>query len=170
MATQGALSLLDEKLLDLAANGKSAQEIGKTTGMSPERALLRVREILASRDVWDDVEREKLLLHDLYTLKAKLGDNLENIITNPQQLDQYRKTLELLSATLEKRSRANNTDLEKVTMAQGRLLIRLIEAGYSAARKMLEAEYPEVDVKVIDSAFSIGMDDARVEIEAESAQ
>lgn len=165
MARKGGLTLSDEKLLTLAANGRSAEEIGKELGMSPERALLRVRELLKSRDAWDDIEREKLLLHSIYDLKERLQRNIDVVVSDPKMLEGYRKTLELLGQTLERRSRINDDDIEKVTRTQGLLLMRLIEAGYSKARQLLAAEYPDVDVTLIDSAFAQGMDEARIEVE-----
>ena len=160
------LTLRDEKILSLAANGLSGEEIAAEVGISPEAAVLRVREIISSRDVWDDVEREKLLLQDLYNLKSRLDKKLDDIITDPKMLDGYRKTLETLGQALERRSRVSNADLDKVTEAQARVLIQLVNAGYQAARRALVAEYPDVDVRVIDAKFSEGMENASLELEA----
>ena len=165
--TMKALTIRDETLLKLAANGASGQEIAEAVGMSPEAAILRIREIIQSRDVWDDVEREKLLLQSLYDLKGRMEKNLDNITGDPKMLDQYRKILESLGTQLDRRSRVNDSDLQKVTEAQARVLIQLVNAGYQSARKALAAEYPDVDLEVIDVKFSEGMEKASLEIEAE---
>lgn len=162
-----ALTLRDEKLLSLAANGMSGEEIAAEIGISPEAAVLRVREIISSRDVWDDVEREKLLLQDLYNLKSRLEKNLDAIVSDPKMLEGYRRTLDLLGVTLERRSKVNDSDLEKVTQAQARKMLQLIEAGYGRARQLLSAEYADVDTTVIDAAFLSGMNAERVKIESE---
>lgn len=159
------LTLRDEKLLSLAANGLSGEEIAAEVGMSPEAAILRVREIISSRDVWDDVEREKLLLQDIYNLKSRLEKRFDDIVGDAKMLDGYRKTLETLGLALERRSRISDEDLAKVTEAQARVLIQLVNAGYQAARAALVEEYPDVDVKVIDAKFSEGLEIAAYELE-----
>ena len=59
----GELTLADDRLLKLAANGKSPNEIAIETGMAPEKAVIRIREILNSRSLWSAAEQEQLLLH-----------------------------------------------------------------------------------------------------------
>ena len=162
-----ALTIRDETLLKLAANGASGQEIAEEVGMSPEAAILRIREIIQSRDVWDDVEREKLLLQSLYDLKGRMEKNLDNITGDPKMLDQYRKILESLGTQLDRRSRVNDDDLKKVTAAQAAVLGRIVERAYQGARKALAAEYPEIDLAVIDGAFRDGLQVAALEIEGE---
>lgn len=160
------LTLSDRKMLEMASNGKTGEEIGAALGISGERAVLRIRDILKSRDVWDDVEREKLLLNSIYELKEKLEQKFDRLMEDPKNIEQYRKTLELLGQTLERRTQLNDSDLEKITAAQGLRLLQLIEAGYNRAKRLLAAEYPDVDLSIIDQAFIAGMDAERVQIES----
>lgn len=161
------ITLMDKKMLGLAANGKSAEEISEETGVDPESVLLRVKELIGSRNVWDNVERENLLLQSIYDLKAKLEKNFEAVMGDPKLIENYRKTLEFLGQRLEARSKINEADLMRVSEAHARKMIGLINAGYYHARSRLASEYPEVDLSVIDAAFNDGMGDAVAALEAE---
>lgn len=159
MGQKKGLTLRDEKLLQLAANGKSLQEIGAETGMAPEKVGVRIKEIIKSKDIWDDIEREKLLMHSLYDLKDRLEKNFDALVGDPKLLDSYRKTLELLGNRLDTRNALNVKDIERVTEAQGRRMMKIIEGGYFRARAVLSNLYPDADLKQIDSAFNIGMEE-----------
>lgn len=167
MAKAKGLTLRDEKLLRLAANGKSLVEIAEETGLGPERIGVRIKEIIKSKDIWDDVEREKLLLHSLYDLKDRLERNFEAMVGDPKLLESYRKTLELLGNRLDTRNALNVKDIERVTEAQGRRMMKIIEGGYFRARAMLAAEYPEIDLKQIDATFNLGMEEEAARLEEE---
>lgn len=163
------VTLMDKKVLNLAANGKSAEEIAEQTGIAPETVILRVKELIGSRNVWDNVERENLLLNSIYELKEKLEDNFQAVMGDPKLLENYRKTLEMLGQRLEARSQINEADLMRVSEAHARKMISLINAGYYAARKRLSSEYPTVDLSMIDDAFNDGMGDAVLALEAEAS-
>lgn len=165
MAKKNQLSLRDEKILGLAANGKSLEEIATETGLSPERAGVRIKEIIKSRDIWDDMEREKLLMHSLYDLKARLEKNFDALVGDSKLLESYRKTLELLGSRLDSRSELNARDIERVTEAQGKRMMAIVEAGYYRARAALAQAYPQVDLKELDSTFTLGMEEAAAELE-----
>lgn len=162
----GELTLQDDRLLRLAANGKSPTEIAEETGIAPEKAILRIREILNSRDLWSDIEREKLLLHSIYDLKDRLEARIDNVINDPQLLKEYRGLLELLGDRLNERTRINQEDLDRVSKAQGMKLIHIVELGYYKARAALEAEHPEVELSTLDSAMQHGLEEAALEFEA----
>lgn len=157
------LTLMDSKLLRLAANGKSAAEISEQTGIAPEQALLRVKELIDSRDVWDDIQREKLLMHSIYDLKERLEGNMEALVGDPKLLKEYRGTMELLGQRIEARNRINEADLMKVSEAHGRKMIHIIELGYYKARATLARDYPDVDLLEIDAVFSEGIEKAAQE-------
>lgn len=163
------MTLMDRKILTLAANGKSAEEISEDTGIAPEKVILRVKDLIGSRSVWDNTERENLLLHSIYELKAKLEGNMNALIGDPKLLESYRKTLELLGQRLEARSQLNEADLLKISDAHARKMVALIQAGYYHARAALSRDYPDVDLSVIDAAFNDGMDTAVAALEAEAA-
>lgn len=154
------LTLMDSKLLRLAANGKSAAEISEQTGVTPEAVLLRVKDLIDSRDVWDDIQREKLLMHSIYDLKERLEANMDALVGDPKLLESYRRTLELLGQRIEARNHINEADLLKVSEAHGRKMVHVIELGYYKARAALARDYPDVDLLAIDATFSEGIEEA----------
>lgn len=72
-----ALSLRDNMLLQAAADGLSGEEMEARYGIPAAEAVLRVREILKSRDIWSELEQEQLLLADLQKLKQKIMDRVD---------------------------------------------------------------------------------------------
>ena len=67
-----AVSVIDDILLKAAAGGKSGDEIEEITGIPAAQALNKVKELLASRDVWNEMEQRQLLLAELHELKESL--------------------------------------------------------------------------------------------------
>lgn len=167
MPSKKGLTLRDEKLLSLAANGKSPLEISEETGVAPEKVITRIKEIIKSKDLWDDIEREKLLMHSLYDLKDRLERNFDAMVGDPKLLESYRKTLELLGNRLDTRNALNAKDFERITEAQGRRMMKVIEGGYYRARAMLAQQYPQMDLKQIDAAFALGMEEEAARLEDE---
>lgn len=160
------LTLKDHQLLQLAANGKSPIEIAEETGIAPEAVALRIRELLSSRDIWNDLEREKLLIHSIYELKTRLEKNIDTVVFDPKLLKEYRGLLDLLGQRLEARTRITDADLEKVSKAQGLRLIHVVEIAYYKAREALIRAYPDVDLEVLDNAMNLGLQEAAMELEA----
>ena len=48
------VAALDEILLRLAANGASADEIERQTGIPAAQAVMHIKKILQSRDIWTE--------------------------------------------------------------------------------------------------------------------
>lgn len=143
--------LLKNKLIDAAAQRMSPDEMGAKYGVNPAEALVAVRETLASRDVWSELEQRQLLLHDLIALKSQAqerfagGDHKDGTL--------LLQTLRAVGDILEKQSKITQADIEKVSAAHGKVMLRLIVSAFDAARAVLESEYPEVDVQVVEEAF-----------------
>lgn len=156
------LELIDTKLLQAAANGYSPEEMFKKYPSigSAAAAALRVKEILASRDIWSEQESQQLLLHSAYAVKEQMEgllDDLDALDDVPKHIDVYVKLLKTMDGILEKRKKITQDEMEKITQSHARALLRMIEAGYQRARDLLAAEYPMVDLLEIDAAFNEGM-------------
>lgn len=151
-----ALSLRDEKLIEAAANGWSGEEMENKFGVPAAQAIVRVRELLRSRDVWTDLEKRSLLLHSAYALKAKIEHGLDT--DDSKQVDAYLRILKAVGDMLDRQGAITQADMDKVTDAQAYRLLQLIEAGYGRARKLLEAEYGDhIDLSLLDEAFREGL-------------
>lgn len=153
-----SLTLQDRRLLDLASNGLSPEEIENTTGVPGAEVVGRVRGILRSRDIWTDLERRQLLLHAAHKLKDKVEAFLQ--ADDPKSVQAYLSTLKMVSDMLDKQGAISDDEIERVTRAQAAKMILLIEAGYGHARNLLSEEYPNVDVALLDEAFKQGLREA----------
>lgn len=155
------LTTLDEKLLQMAADGMSAQEMAAETGQSPAKALLRVKEILRERDWVTEIERRQLLAQDLYELKRKVQEQNRDVdwITDKQVIA-LSKVIRDIDEVMEKNSAITATMLEKVSQAQSVAMLRLIEAGFTRARKLLADEYPDLSLGRLQEAFQQGLQEA----------
>lgn len=162
----GELTLADDKLLKLAANGKSPNEIATETGMAPEKAVIRIREILNSRSLWSAAEQEQLLLHSIYDIKNRMEARIDAITGDPKLLKEYRGFLDLLGQRLSERTKINQADLDRVSRAQGMKLVHIVELAYYKARAELAQLYPNVDLRAIDAVMQNGLEEAALEFEA----
>lgn len=155
------LTTQDEKLLQMAGAGKSAQEMATVTGMPAAKALLRVKEILRERDIWTDVERRSMLLDDLYDLKRRVQDQLENVEwLDDKQITALAKVIQTLDEGLERNGKIQEELVQQVTNAQSASMLRLIDAAFKRAKKILTDEFPEVPFERVQEAFQKGLTEA----------
>lgn len=159
------ISVQDQKLLELAANNKSPEEMQAITGVPAAEALVRIRRILASKDVLEVVEKRQLLMDSAYRLKEKLEENLDP--TKPKEVEAVLKTLTLLDKMLTTQGKISDAELEVVSRAQAKAIMQMIEAGYEHARRLLETEYGHVlgedALTRVDEAFMVGLRQAQME-------
>lgn len=154
------LTLRDKNLIEGAANGLSGDELEARYGIPAAQAIVRVRELLAAKDVWDQVEQRKLLMHSVFRIKEQI--ETEMIDTDkPKETEAYLRVINTLSMLLDKQGKISSEELEVVTRAQAKELLRLVEAAYVRARDLLTEEYGMlVDVSMIDDAFHSGLREA----------
>lgn len=159
----GALSKRDTKLLEMAANGLSPNEMEAATNIPAAQCAIQVKNILASRDVWTEVERKQLLLHDLYGLKNQIQQqNLTYI--DEKQSGALIKTLRAIGDILERQTALSETEINQITEANARAMIRLISAAFERAKELLRSEYPDVDIREIEAAFNAGLSEEVTEV------
>jgi hypothetical protein len=145
----------------MAGAGKSAQEMATVTGMPAAKALLRVKEILRERDIWTDVERRSMLLDDLYDLKRRVQDQLENVEwLDDKQITALAKVIQTLDEGLERNGKIQEELVQQVTNAQSASMLRLIDAAFKRAKKILTDQYPEVPFERVQEAFQKGLTEA----------
>jgi hypothetical protein len=161
-----AVSVIDDILLKAAAGGKSGDEIEAITGIPAAQALNKVKELLASRDVWNEMEQRQLLLAELHELKESLrvqaidgGD--------PDAARTLLRTLEVIGKRLDTQQLVLDENLLKLTMFQQRILLRAMDAALNFAKKELRERYPEVAVGELDGLVAEGLQLAKYELEDE---
>lgn len=151
-----ALSARDTDLLKYAAEGLSAQEMAKRTGLPAAQCLVQVKKILADRNPWTVAEERQLLLVDMKRLKTTLmsyvDDGVDDKIANA-----ITKNVIAINDLLTKQGAISEKELEVVTRAQAFTLMKLIQAGFDHAKKLLAEQYPDYPLAAIEPAFNDGL-------------
>lgn len=146
----------DEALLRLASEGKTGLEMQKATGLDSTRCILRVKELLRKADVWTEVERRQLVTRDLYDLRNQLREQTKDYI-NDKMATVLLQTISAIDVVLDKQGKITDEQLAKVSAAQAQAMMGMIRAGFDHARRLLEAEYPDVPAQAIEAAFRTGL-------------
>jgi len=147
------LALRDKKLLTAAANGWSGEEIEERYGVPAAAALVRIRELLKSRNIFTDIERKQLLLFSLYQLKEKIEEEALDL-DNPRSVEAYTKVVKSISETLEKQGQITEAEMQAAARAQAKALLGLIDAAMGRVRQWLAEEYSNVPLEVLDERFN----------------
>lgn len=160
------LTTQDERLLELAAAGKSAQEMAADTGMPAAKALLRVKQILRERDAWSEVERRQLLMDDLYELKRKVQEqNRDTDWMTDKQITALTKVIETIDVVMEKNGKITESLVDRITEAQSAAMLRLISAAFGYSKKMLMEEFPDLPMEQLSIAFQAGLTEASAAVD-----
>ncbi len=159
-----SLTVRDKKLLEGAARGLSANELSEMTGLPAERCKLRVDELLEEKNVWTDVQQRQLYLHELNALKTQLQDELTKYGLDNKTATVLLNTLKAIGDVVTQSEKITADQLRVITEAQGRALMLLCSQAFVYARQELEKHYPEVDILVIEQAFTEGLKNKAQEI------
>lgn len=160
------VSLLDETLIRAAAAGKSGEEMEQLTGIPAAQAVLHIKTLLGRRDIWSEVEKRQLLLHELNDLKDSLTDRALQL----QDDDSARlllKVLQEIGRRLDAERTKLDIDVVKLTEYQERVLLRAMDSALDFAKKELAERYPEVGRDELDELVGEGLLKAKYEIEKE---
>ncbi len=158
-----AVSVVDEILLRAAAGGKSGEEIEKATGIPAAQALEKVKDLLASRDVWTEMEQRQLLLAELHELK----DSLRTQAIDGQDPEAARvllRTLETIGKRLDAQQTVLDENIIKLTQFQQKILLRAMDAALDFAKRELADRYPQVGIDELDELVAQGLQRAKFEL------
>lgn len=145
------ITLMDDQLLK-EAYGRSPTELETLTGIPADRAVARVKWLLAQRDVYTAVEQEQFVYNDLISLKKRVERLLDD---DESKLDArlYKvmlETLKTLGERLDIRATRNNKELETVSQATRRALRDMLGSAYYPARERTERHFGNELVAVSD--------------------
>jgi len=164
--SENPVSLLDETLIKAAASGKSAEEMEALTGVPAAQAVLHVKQLLSRRDIWNEVERRQLLLHELNELK----DSLSMRAVEMQDDDSARlllKVLQEIGRRLDAQRETIDADLIKLSEYQQRIMLKAMDAALNFAKGELSSRYPDMPKDELDELVTEGLVRARYELEDE---
>jgi phage terminase Nu1 subunit (DNA packaging protein) len=160
------VAALDEILLRLAANGASADEIERQTGIPAAQAVMHIKKILQSRDIWTDFERRQLLLRELNELKESMRQNALEM-KDPQSARLLLQTLQTIAQRLDSEQKQLDVDIIKVTEHQAKVMGRAFDIALTHMKNELQKLYPEVSRQELDSMAQEGLIKAKYDLAAE---
>jgi pantothenate synthetase len=141
------VAALDEILLRLAANGASADEIERQTGIPAAQAVMHIKKILQSRDIWTEFERRQLLLRELNELKESMRQNALEM-KDPQSARLLLQTLQTIATRLDSEQKQLDVDIVKVTEHQAKVMGRAFDVALEHVKKELTAKFPEIEKRL----------------------
>lgn len=160
------VNVLDEILLRLAASGASGQEMERQSGVPAAQAVMHVKKMLEGRDIWTELERRQLLLHELNELKDSLRQNSLDL-KDPQHARLLLQTLTTIGSRLDAENKKLDVDVLRVTEHQGQLMGRAFDIALEHMKKELLRQFPEVSKGTLDRLAAEGLVKAKYELAGE---
>jgi len=157
------ISVLDDLLLRSAAGGKSGVEIERLTGIPADQAVVHIKSLLSSRDIWTEHEQRQLLLTELQELKETLQTN----VLKHGDMDSASlllKTLETIGKRLDSQKLDLDENLIKLSRFQEKVLLRAMDSALSFAKRQLAEQFPEIPIYKLDELVADGLQQAKYEI------
>jgi hypothetical protein len=158
------VSVLDEMLIKAAAGGKSGTEMEKLTGIPAAQAVLHVKQLLATRDIWTEHEQRQLLLAEMHELKESLTDRAvkERDVETARLLI---KSLEVIGKRLDGQQQVLDENMIKLSQFQERVLLRAMDTALNFAKEQLAEKYPNITRSELEELVADGLQKAKYEIE-----
>lgn len=156
---------LEQKLLNLADQGLSGQEIGDSLGIPAAEAMMKIRHILEDRDWLSIVERQKLNIMQMSKIKSRMFEAVDKAFLDPDMLKEFTRATELMDRMLESATSVTEDQLSVISGAQARAMVKLFNLAWDAAVKRLNELYPEIPMDEITDVFHDGLREAAREIE-----
>ncbi len=165
------INLHDQVLLEMAAQGATPNEMEERTGIEASQCVLRVKRVLSSTDVWNDIENRKLAIYELQQILAKVMPMLDTMSeknTGPI-VTSLTHVIESMQAIRDREKEISQKEIEQATEAQARQLLRLFEMGTKRALSILDHYHPEIDHDVIEDALEQGVKEAAELVDLDTA-
>lgn len=156
----GELAMDDRRLLTLAQAGASPAEMSEELGLPAETCLARVRSMLKRNDVWTNLERQQMLIADMYDLKTRAFNFLEKCFESDEiaarHIEAVNSVLKQLGDRLDKVKEYNDEEEARVTKQQTRLILDLVEDAWERVRAHIAGAYANgqlLDPEAMDEVF-----------------
>ncbi|ACY35906.1 hypothetical protein CMP1-10 [Clavibacter phage CMP1] len=162
---ENGLNALDTRLLEMAANRKSPQEMQDATGIPAARCAQRVREILSARDWLSPLERRVLIMDDYAKLRTYMMEMMDAqrdgipmvdkkgfgivLPADPRWAANMLKLLNQLDYMIDRDAGELDNTLNKVKRNQARLMVEAIELAFERLTFEIEKKYPGVEQSVL---------------------
>ena len=162
------VALLDEMLIKAAAGGKSGVEMERLTGIPAAQAVVHVKQILSTRDIWTEQEQRQLLLAELHELKESLAPHAIQA-GDPESARLLLKTLETIGKRLDSQQSVLDENMIKLSHFQEKVLLRAMDTALNFAKEQLQERYPDITRSELESLVADGLQKAKYEIMEDEA-
>lgn len=166
----GELAMDDRRLLTLAQAGASPSEMSEELGLPAETCLARVRAMLKRNDVWTNLERQQMLIADMYDLKTRAFNFLEKCFESDEiaarHIEAVNSVLKQLGDRLDKVKEYNDEEEARVTKQQTRLILDLVEDAWERVRVHISSAYSSgqlLDPEAMDEVFYQALKEAHAD-------
>lgn len=166
----GDLAMDDRRLLTLAQAGASPAEMSEELGLPAETCLARVRSLLKRNDVWTNLERQQMLIADMYDLKTRAFNFLEKCFESDEiaarHIEAVNSVLKQLGDRLDKVKEYNDEEEARVTKQQTRLILDLVEDAWERVRIHIANAYANnqlLDPEAMDEVFYQALKEAHAD-------
>lgn len=166
----GELAMDDRRLLTLAQAGASPAEMAEELGLPAETCLARVRAMLKRNDVWTNLERQQMLIADMYDLKTRAFNFLEKCFESDEiaarHIEAVNSVLKQLGDRLDKVKEYNDEEEARVTKQQTRLILDLVEDAWERVRIHISNAYANnqlLDPEAMDEVFYQALKEAHAD-------
>lgn len=166
----GELAMDDRRLLTLAQAGASPSEMSEELGLPAETCLARVRSLLKRNDVWTNLERQQMLIADMYDLKTRAFNFLEKCFESDEiaarHIEAVNSVLKQLGDRLDKVKEYNDEEEVRVTKQQTRLILDLVEDAWERVRIHISNAYANsqlLDPEAMDEVFYQALKEAHAD-------
>lgn len=166
----GELAMDDRRLLTLAQAGASPAEMSEELGLPAETCLARVRSLLKRNDVWTNLERQQMLIADMYDLKTRAFNFLEKCFESDEiaarHIEAVNSVLKQLGDRLDKVKEYNDEEEARVTKQQTRLILDLVEDAWERVRIHISNAYANnqlLDPEAMDEVFYQALKEAHAD-------
>lgn len=166
----GELAMDDRRLLTLAQAGASPVEMSEELGLPAETCLARVRSLLKRNDVWTNLERQQMLIADMYDLKTRAFNFLEKCFESDEiaarHIEAVNSVLKQLGDRLDKVKEYNDEEEARVTKQQTRLILDLVEDAWERVRIHISNAYANnqlLDPEAMDEVFYQALKEAHAD-------
>lgn len=166
----GELAMDDRRLLTLAQAGASPSEMSEELGLPAETCLARVRAMLKRNDVWTNLERQQMLIADMYDLKTRAFNFLEKCFESDEiaarHIEAVNSVLKQLGDRLDKVKEYNDEEEARVTKQQTRLILDLVEDAWERVRVHISNAYSNgqlLDPEAMDEVFYQALKEAHAD-------
>lgn len=166
----GELAMDDRRLLTLAQAGASPSEMSEELGLPAETCLARVRSLLKRNDVWTNLERQQMLIADMYDLKTRAFNFLEKCFESDEiaarHIEAVNNVIKQLGDRLDKVKEYNDEEEARVTKQQTRLILDLVEDAWERVRIHISNAYANnqlLDPEAMDEVFYQALKEAHAD-------